>query len=79
MGYLDDDNTDFLSERGRLVGYLMTFAIKSFKIIQNQDSKALFELCTQAAEEIYAYRNGKTLPTDPGKDRKPKNHGWRLL
>lgn len=79
MAHLDDDNEDFLAERNVLVAYMMSFAIKSYKTIQNRDSEALYDLCTHSAEEIYAYRNGKTLPSDPGTGRKPKNHGWRVL
>lgn len=79
MAHFDDENEDFLAERDVLVGYLMTFAIKSFKAIQKQDSEALFGLCTRSAEEIYAYRNGKQLPADPGTAHEHKNHGWRVL
>lgn len=79
MTSFDDDGEDFLKERDTLVAYMMTFAIKSYQIIQKQDSDALWSLCTHSAEEIYAYRNGKTLPSDPGTGRKPKNHGWKVL
>lgn len=79
MAHFDDENEDFLAERDILVAYMMTFAIKSYQIIQKQDSDALWSLCTHSAEEIYAYRNGKPLPTGPGTARKPKSHGWRVL
>ena len=79
MTHFDDENEDFLAERSVLVSYLMTFAIKSFKAIQNHDSDALYDLCTHSAEEIYAYGNGIPLPTNPGTAHEPKNHGWRVL
>ena len=79
MAHFDDDNEDFLAERNVLVAYLMSFAIKSYKTIQNRDSDALYDLCTHSAEEIYAYSNGIPLPAVPGEAKKPKNHGWRVL
>lgn len=79
MADFDDDNEDFIAIRNKLVAYQMNFAIKGFQAIQNEDSDALWELCTRSAEEIYAYRNGIELPSDPGAPKKPKNGHWRVL
>ena len=79
MTNFDDDSEDFLKERDILMAYMMTFAIKSYQIIQKQDSDALWSLCTRSAEEIYAYRNGKMLPADPGTAHKPKKRGWKVF
>ena len=74
-----DSDAGFITQKDKLVAYLMNFSLKSYQAIRNQDSETLWGLCEASAREIYDYQRGNPLPTTPGEAKRPQNHGWRLV